>query len=688
MASCANTPRQLWKSRSAAALEACYLPRGSAIALLRADGRTTPRKRSGVAGPVARSGPFTPTRLSGSGARASSAGLAACQTPCSSARSLCQFATARSESADDTNERIWRRPLSLSQLPDPPTLHSAPVSPQTSSPGGSQTPHPLSPCSTRSTLHTAQLSNGHVRRNQSSFENIVPPTRVEPPSWQRDPIFAGPAGVDLLREQIMCLKAELNETSAEARRYKQRFVHLEGDIQGKVQWMLQWERQIVAKAVSDTRTGDVGPSGLGWPAWKAFADRSATESQKTQRLLTRSANLEVHQKTHDELQEEVREVATALSEAETQLRDEEIYNARLAGVIRRRREGARDKLRKRDSVDALRREFSLCGRERARLMSDEAAQERCMRILRGEFEEAVRRLNEAPAQQHKKRIQRACARKGEMDAQMRNFGEEASVRDTLAAQEQSQELGELRSSLAMMDTSMQTAAEEACALSQTLVAVESSVALDQQEEAMARQRAVDLARSARSDAIQVRKHEKRRADAAVHIQSRHRGCQVRREMARLNRDAAVLQRRLQIETAAAIDVQRHLRGRAGGGAGGSPQGPSRRGADSGVHSWESGRMSPGSHKQKGREASQRNEEAVHVEEFQLSRVQTENVAAVKLQSAYRGGAARKVVRARRESMERERRTARRHGERAEERAAAVKLQRLYRRRAARAVERS
>lgn len=159
-------------------------------------------------------------------------------------------------------------------------------------------------------------------------------------------------------------------------------------------------------------------------------------------------------------------------------------------------------------------------------------------------------------------------------------------------------------------------------------------------------------------------------------------------MARLTRDAAVLQRRLQIETAAAIDVQRHLRGRAGGAAGGSPQGPSRRGAESGVSAWDSGRMSPGSHKQKGREASQRKEEAVHGEEFQLSRVQTKDVAAVKLQSAYRGGAARKVVTARRESMERERKAAHCHGERAEERAAAVKLQRLYRRRAARAVERS
>lgn len=305
------------------------------------------------------------------------------------------------------------------------------------------------------------------------------------------------------QEQTLRLKAEVNESEAEARRYRQRVVHLDGDLQGKRQWLMHWERQLAMRADCQSSSSldlCMGPSGLSWSTWKTFVDRGIVESQKTQRLLSRNVNMEWHRATRDELEEEALAAAETVEEAERQLQEEEAENARLAATIRRHDGSARDRARKRSTMDMLNIELAARKSERSRVESEAEDHRWEGEELEASLAEECRKLQELPSQQLLRKVQRASLREGEMRAQCLASAAEAEQRERAAVESASEELQQLNRTLLAMERQRSAEESEARALHLTLEAAEAAIATEKEKDELARCHAREQMRMALQDA--------------------------------------------------------------------------------------------------------------------------------------------------------------------------------------------
>mmetsp|Transcript_46729 Transcript_46729/g.130104 ORF Transcript_46729/g.130104 Transcript_46729/m.130104 type:complete len:530 (-) Transcript_46729:146-1735(-) len=313
-----------------------------------------------------------------------------------------------------------------------------------------------------------------------------------------------------LRDQTWDLKAELNASEEETRRFRQRLVHLEGDLQGKVQWMLSWERQVVANGPAHAERG---PAGASWSAWKTFVDRGAVEAQKTLRLLTRVDDLQFQRAAHDELRDGAELAAAELRDAEEKLATDLFENVRLASMLRRREAQVPQRSRGRGLVDSLRQELALREQERARLVGEEEQQAHLRAAIRQEVEDERLQLRDMPVQVMKRRIQRAVEQREDLEAQADSCARWADEchEETVAAQRD--ELERLHFELLDATASMVSAESDAECRMVVLSEAEDSLRLGEEQEERRRNRTISLARAAKADAAEWRRRESRRQDA-------------------------------------------------------------------------------------------------------------------------------------------------------------------------------
>eukprot|EP00927_Polykrikos_kofoidii_P044755 TRINITY_DN38637_c0_g1_i1.p1 TRINITY_DN38637_c0_g1~~TRINITY_DN38637_c0_g1_i1.p1 ORF type:complete len:656 (+),score=90.10 TRINITY_DN38637_c0_g1_i1:100-2067(+) len=572
------TPRSLHASRSATSIGAIYghaSGAGTATALLRAESRAAAaaaacgRAPSGISSSSAGATTIRPSTATCKGAalrRVFSAGSIGCdgqaaaassgvsRRPESAGRSRptafrgAVQAQAQASAGTPAVAGAWRRPLCLSSftersrseevLPDrdhsnesfygvASTAGTSPLPVSVHGHGDSQTSM-LVEDELEEARFMAPLQTSRSKRGSSSAESATERAR--------------------LRTQTIDLKSDLNESQADARRFRQRMVHLEGDLHGKVQWMLQWERQVATREVP---AAEAGPAGVSWTAWRMFVDRGMIESQKTLRLLPRSADLELHRATYEELQCEADTVAASLRDAEEQLCGMLDDNVRLAGLLRRRELKAQERSRGRSVSDVLRHELAAQEREYKQVRAEQEQHARKRALVTTELEEARCQLSTMPAQQMKRRIQRATAQKDEIVEEARFWAEAASLRYEEGVALQREESEHLRSQIAIAGGTLQFAEGRAEEAHKELCEAESLVRGVEMAEERRRRRIIDLARVAHVDADVLRRRERQRRLASIVVQRVWRG--------RQGRVRAKLIRWHQQKRCAAVQLQRYCR---------------------------------------------------------------------------------------------------------------------------------
>lgn len=365
-----------------------------------------------------------------------------------------------------------------------------------------------------------------------------------PPSPLAGALRPGKCGAAKLQENLHELKVELNESREEARRYRQRLVHLEGDAHGKSQWALQWERQVAA-ALPPPAPGmeaeldlpGLGPAGLGWSAWKVFIDRALVESLKTQRLLPRAPQVEWHRATRDHLEDEARAVATELREAEQSLLDAGTENARMLAQIRRCETREREHDRKRTSVETLQQELASRDRDRKSVLACEEAQQRYYLALHAELGEAQRLLDDTPQEQMLRRVQRAVEQREYFDHEMHNLDNEAEEAARLSWEVHEDEMSQMSMDVRTIEATLQALQAESVVEEEAYQHEEAAMAEDERLAQERQQHTVEMAREARREAARL-KHKQAVHDeldrdleewlSALRIQCLFRGHRVRK----------------------------------------------------------------------------------------------------------------------------------------------------------------
>lgn len=310
----------------------------------------------------------------------------------------------------------------------------------------------------------------------------------------------------------MQLKLELHESTAELRRLRQRLVHVDHDAQGKVQWMLAWERQVGGRTHgTELPQGEAGPGGLGWPAWKGFLDRSLSESQKTQRLIGRAVTgAEVARATCEDIRGEAARAADALQKAEEQLSEEEAATARLsrAAAARCPRDGGhsreRGRGRQRSLAAALQQEFAAREHTEAQTRRGEEGALRRERLLETELEAARQKLQTEAAQQRRRKVQRATAERDDVAATLRAALGEFECREEEQDAVVRDELGTLESELSQAEVSVPEAEGEVRQEERLVEELRSAVLRSERQEEEARQHTVEAARAAKAEAASLR----------------------------------------------------------------------------------------------------------------------------------------------------------------------------------------
>eukprot|EP00928_Gymnodinium_smaydae_P027203 TRINITY_DN21106_c0_g3_i3.p1 TRINITY_DN21106_c0_g3~~TRINITY_DN21106_c0_g3_i3.p1 ORF type:complete len:607 (-),score=129.53 TRINITY_DN21106_c0_g3_i3:408-2228(-) len=306
------------------------------------------------------------------------------------------------------------------------------------------------------------------------------------------------AATELLRRRTKALelKAELSESEAEERRVRQRLLNLEGDVQSKVQWMLQWERRIASACTDGDRSEDaVGPAGLGWSAWRGFAERAAAESHKTQRLLPRTNDLQLQQASHDYVLKAADETTRLQYDAEEELRAALAENTRLAAAVRRARRETSDAVsgggsERRCVVEMLRQELQAIESDTLAVRAEEVQQCRDAALLSSELVEARRQLDAMPVHQMKRRIRQVGEEHQELEDQAQSLAMAAGLHDEEVAMAQRVIVQELNGELADAQDRLRPLQADASTVHEELT--EAQAALESFELAEGRRREATL----------------------------------------------------------------------------------------------------------------------------------------------------------------------------------------------------
>lgn len=353
-------------------------------------------------------------------------------------------------------------------------------------------------------------------------------------------------GAARLQENARHMKIELNESREEARRYRQRLVHLEGDAHGKAQWAVQWERQVCAALPPPAPGMDanldlpgLGPAGVGWSAWKGFIDRAMVESMKTQRLLPRAPQVEWHRATRDQLEEEASAMATELRTAEQALLDAGTENARLMAQIRRCETRERELGRKRTAVDVLQQELASKDRERKSVLDGEDTQRRYYLALHAELGEAQRALDDTPQEQMLMRVERAVEQRDYFDYQMSNLDAEAEEAERLSWEAHDEDVEQLTSDVGTLEAYLRALQEESMVEEEAWQHEEAAMERGREAAEATRQRTRAMAAEAHREAVEKRdrevfhdefEHDLEQFMAVLRIQALFRGSRARRSL--------------------------------------------------------------------------------------------------------------------------------------------------------------
>lgn len=434
-----------------------------------------------------------------------------------------------------------RRPLSLSSLPQAPAQHG-----QEDSEGG---------CSPRSASLPACPDQFLEQVLVPAVEEEAQPVKVQrcpkrpsfspsprgssprvrspslvrsasPPGWATStPRLPGAESVNW-RLRSRELKVELQELQKQSDQFRQRLVHLEGDVQGKVQWMLNWERHVVHK-------GDSAPAaGLSLSAWKVFVDRSSVESRKTRRLLGRASDLEIRKQENEKLAEELLEASRLLAETESATAELEVENSSLRRAMQRQAaEASSLSRRRRPMVEALYAEHACSEREMRRLRPELEAEEHAARLLSEELVFWKEKLAETPAEQRRQRLQNAAKKVALVSERMRSEEKEAEQQQELSRAAFEQEVEQLQGALAAhQDTEMQVEEEMEAVRNAT---AEAQTAELRQEEERSRQQLQfkETLVKAREEAAKLREslahHRKLEEEMKADLLAAHRAAEPR-----------------------------------------------------------------------------------------------------------------------------------------------------------------
>lgn len=473
---------------------------------------------------------------------------------------------AENESDHSLPGTVWGQALSLTNTLDRPSgtqLYYAGSSSTTPTDGAEE--HSDSPRSIGSSAHAVAPEVAENRK------------RLQARSGRSDGLAPGRMA---LQERVLRSKQELHKSEADAQRYSQRLAFLEGDARGKVQWMIQWERLMATKGM-DADAANAGPD-LSWPTWTKFIDRSFTESQKTLRGLGRNLDLERRLALQSTLEEKARRLTETLQEAEARMSWDEDKCARLARMINQRKSGACDQRRgRRQALETLQLEIAAHEKERSRLQSEQMVHvEECHQI-EGELAELCGELSMMPAQQHKRRLERAREQIDQLRAQMQAWCADSSACEMSALQQHQEDVSDHQMMIASLQAEHHAATREAEVLHSFLSESESSEASDWLSKECAQTRVHEMARAARNDAVIVRERMEearkeqdcRRAAAALRIQRTFRGSHVwkdvraRRCLARQVYQREQLRKeeeeRKRLHIAAVLRIQRQYRGMVG-----------------------------------------------------------------------------------------------------------------------------
>lgn len=195
-----------------------------------------------------------------------------------------------------------------------------------------------------------------------------------------------------LCKRSLQLKAELQTCETEAAALRQRLAHL-GD-RSKEKRRAQWERRALQK--------DWGSGAQTWTSWKAFAERSSQEAQKTRRIVGK-ASVDATNGT-----DQLEEVTAALHRAKSEVEEEQAERAKLARALKLcEAEAKKQRQRHHFEAESIFAEIAQMERSEARIRTEEVAERKAEKKLRQEVEEERRKLEACPSKLPNERLQRA-----------------------------------------------------------------------------------------------------------------------------------------------------------------------------------------------------------------------------------------------------------------------------------------
>lgn len=248
------------------------------------------------------------------------------------------------------------------------------------------------------------------RKDGPAFEsNAPPPVRAASPAARTQSVdwlaadvskerSRGDFSAGRWRTECQQLKVELNKMTDDARKSRQRIVLLEGDLQGKLHWMHQWENecQAAANAHQYQNPDGRGPGGNTWTAWGKYVDRAITEAVKTQRLLAGQMEAEELRLLQNKMMGDAQVMSAALSECQSQLETVNTENAKLKSEVKCLEEDAKEAKRASTYLETLKKENDKCKDEIGILKRKQEEAERKEKNLSSQLQDAKRSRVETP----------------------------------------------------------------------------------------------------------------------------------------------------------------------------------------------------------------------------------------------------------------------------------------------------
>jgi len=400
------------------------------------------------------------------------------------------------------------------------------------------------PASPDGAEHTAKPA---AAVEEDGHNSLMSPSPSRLSGSTKDPLKANLAE---LQQKTISLKVELQSCEEEVRRYRRLYSLLDGDLQTKMEWLQQWQKQLTTtEATTSKSSSSTTPN---WSLRRKFVERGAQELRKTQRLLGRpqleGAALDLLHSTHAELQSKLDDMSQVVVDLEEQVTVKETENAALKVTVRRK---MRDETRRRGAraeLERLRTQLSMLEQEESLLKAAAPDRPKQIRLLEAELTKAIRTRDDSSVYKRKQEITKATAVKEAVAQQLMQTLRDDQQREEQTHKEHLQEQEQLQDECLRLTNETEQDQTESSSLRAQLETTEAAEEEHAAEEERKRQRVKEAAREAKAEAMEF----KRRRDAATRIQKVVRGIRGRKKAARAR-----------LRKSSAVCVQRHVRGMIG-----------------------------------------------------------------------------------------------------------------------------